>query len=179
MTKFFVTPEQLELDTIILTGENAAHGKVLRLRIGEDVLVCDQQGNECVCTITNTDAGRIELSVKDRRQSQSEPKVKVTVYMAFPKGDKLEHVIQKSTELGACEIVAFPSARCISKPDAKSITKKLDRWNKIAESAAEQSGRGYVPKVTTASSYKEVLVNAHCSSKGKLCFFESAVAVSL
>ena len=65
--------------------------------------------------------------------------------MAFPKADKLEHVIQKATELGAFEIVTFPSARCVSKPDEKSLKKKLERWQKIAASAAEQSGRGRIP----------------------------------
>jgi 16S rRNA (uracil1498-N3)-methyltransferase len=80
--------------------------------------------------------------------------------MAFSKGDKLEHVIQKATELGAAEVVAFPTARCISKPDDKSLQKKLERWNKIAASAAEQSGRGLIPKVVVLKSYNEALDRA-------------------
>lgn len=60
--------------------------------------------------------------------------------MAFAKADKLEHVMQKATELGASEIIAFPSERCVSRPDSKSLEKKLDRWQKIAASAAAQSG---------------------------------------
>jgi 16S rRNA (uracil1498-N3)-methyltransferase len=77
--------------------------------------------------------------------------------MAFPKADKLEHVIQKATELGAAEIIAFPSQRCVSKPDPKSLEKKLERWQKIASSAAEQSGRGQIPRVRVLSSFAEAV----------------------
>ena len=178
MVRFFVMPQLMYQNTMVLTGDIAAHGKVLRLRVGEEVLVCDKQGNECICEITDVSAEQINLMVKIRQQSQSEPRVKVSVYMAFPKGDKLEHVIQKATELGAYEIVAFPSARCVSKPDAKSISKKLERWNKIAEAAAEQSGRGYVPQVTVLSSYKEVLQQAVKSDKAIL-FYENEKATTL
>ena len=178
MVRFFVSAEALQRDIIILTGENAAHGKVLRLRSGEEVLVCDKRGNECICTVIDVLAGEFSLSVKCRQISQSEPRVRVSVYMAFPKGDKLEHVIQKSTELGVYEIVAFPSARCVSRPDAKSLQKKLDRWQKIAESAAEQSGRGYVPQVAVLSSYKEALKRALESDKAIL-FYENEKANTL
>ena len=178
MVRFFITPEQLQQDTIQLTGDNAAHGKVLRLRIGEEVLVCDKQGNECICQIAAVNTGEIDLTVKIRQKSESEPRVKVSVYVAFPKADKLEHVIQKSTELGVYEIIAFPSARCVSKPDAKSLSKKLERWNKIAEAAAEQSGRGVVPQVRVLSSYKEVLENVVSTDKAIL-FYENEKSTTL
>ena len=129
---------------MVLTDENAAHAKVLRIKTGEKVLVCDGHGKECVCTVSDVSAGQISLVVDCTQESQSESAVKVSIYMAFPKADKLEHVIQKATELGAYEIIAFPSARCVSKPDEKSLKKKLERWQKIAASAAEQSGRGRI-----------------------------------
>ena len=160
MTRFFVTPEQLQLDFITLTGENAAHAKVLRLKAGEEVLVCDGAGNECVCVISDSNPQQVSLVAKRRQQATSEARVKVSVYMAFSKGDKLEHVIQKATELGAYEIVAFPSSRCVSKPDEKSLGKKLERWQKIAASAAEQSGRGRIPQVVVCDSYKAALERA-------------------
>ena len=178
VVRFFVTPEQMQCNCVVLTGDNASHARVLRLRIGEDVLICDRQGNECICSVTGVCSDRIDLAVKERRISQSEPKVKASIYMAFPKGDKLEHVIQKGTELGAYEIIAFPSARCVSKPDTKSIAKKLERWQKIAESAAEQSGRGYVPKIRILSSYKDVLADAVTSDKAIL-FYENEKSTTL
>ena len=178
MVRFFVQPEEMQPDFLVLTGENAQHAKVLRLKNGEEVLVCDGQGGECLCVISDVAPGQISLVVKKRQASETEAGVKVTVYMAFPKADKLEHVIQKATELGAYEIVAFPSARCISRPDEKSLKKKLERWQKIAASAAEQSGRGRIPQVLTLPSYKAALERAALADKA-LLFYENEHAVTL
>ena len=172
MTRFFVNQEEIFHDFLVLTGENAAHAKVLRLKNGEEVLVCDGQGNECVCVVSDVSAGQISLVVKNRQESHSEPKVKVSVYMAFSKGDKFEHVIQKATELGAFEIVGFPSSRCVSRPDEKSLSKKMERWQKIAASAAEQSGRGVIPRVSVVVGYTEALERAKQSDKAIL-FYEN------
>lgn len=174
MTRFFVTPEELSCDEICLTGENAVHAKVLRLKPGEQLLLSDGAGNECICTV---DEGML-LRVVSRQVSSAEARVQVSVYMAFSKGDKLEHVIQKATELGAYEIVAFPSARCVSRPDDKSLAKKLERWQKIAASAAEQSGRGIIPQVITLDSYKAALERARTADKAIL-FYENEKAVTL
>ena len=178
MTRFFVTPEELQSDILELTGENAQHAKVLRLKEGEQVLVCDGEGRECLCAIRNVSSGLVELDVVTRQDSESEARVKASVYMAFSKGDKLEHVIQKATELGAYEIVAFPSARCVSRPDDKSLKKKLERWQKIAASAAEQSGRGRIPQVIVLGSYKEALARAAQADKAIL-FYENERATTL
>lgn len=178
MARFFVTPEEMQLGFIVLTGENASHAKVLRLKAGEEVLVCDGDGNECVCTVSDVSTGQIGLVVKNRHASVAEAAVLVSVYMAFSKGDKLEHVIQKATELGAYEIVAFPSARCVSRPDEKSLKKKLERWQKIAASAAEQSGRGRVPQVLTVNSYREALQRA-ANADLSILFYENERATTL
>ena len=178
MTRFFVAPEEMQAEFFVLTGENAQHAKVLRLKNGEEVLVCDGQGRECLCTISDVSPGQISLVVKKRQASESEAGVQVSVYLAFPKADKLEHVIQKATELGAYEIVAFPSARCVSRPDEKSLKKKLERWQKIAASAAEQSVRGRIPEVITLGSYKEALVRAAAADKAIL-FYENERATTL
>ena len=174
MTRFFVTPQELAEDAITLTGENAQHAKVLRVKPGEQVLICDGQGNECLCALEDG----MTFRVQQRRASESEAAVKVSIYMAFPKADKLEHVIQKATELGAWEIVAFPSARCVSRPDEKSLMKKLDRWQKIAASAAEQSGRGIIPKVVVLPSFAEALRRGAQADKA-LMFYENEHATTL
>ena len=178
MTRFFVSAEELQSDILELTGENAQHAKVLRLKEGEQVLVCDGEGRECLCSISAIMPGIVSLDVIRRQESKSEARVKASVYMAFSKGDKLEHVIQKATELGAYEIVAFPSARCVSRPDDKSLKKKLERWQKIAASAAEQSGRGRIPEVITLGSYKEALTRAAQADKAIL-FYENERATTL
>jgi len=176
MTRFFVSREEMAGEKLTLSGENAQHAKVLRLKVGEPVLLCDGEGQECLCEITSVDPW--ELVVTERRASQSEAAVRVSVYMAFPKADKLEHVIQKATELGAYEIVAFPSARCVSRPDEKSLKKKLERWQKIAASAAEQSGRGRIPQVVVLKSFSEALNRASQADKA-LMFYEHEEALTL
>ena len=176
MVRFFVSPEELDNEILTLTGENAQHAKVLRLKANEQILVCDGEGREALCRIQQT--GGWELSVEEIQESESEASVQVRVYLAFPKADKLEHVIQKATELGAYEIIAFPSARCVSKPDEKSLKKKLERWQKIAASAAEQSGRGRIPRVRVLSSYRDALEETARSDKA-LLFYENEHAVTL
>ena len=111
MTRFFVSLEEMGENFLVLTGENAAHAKVLRLKAGDMVTVCDGQGRECNCTVSDVSPGQVSLVAHHWGNSQGEAVVPVRVFMAFPKADKLEHVIQKATELGATEIIAFPTAR--------------------------------------------------------------------
>lgn len=178
MARFFVDSLDTQQNFLILTGENAAHAKVLRLKNGEQVTVCDGNGKELLCTVSDVSNNQISLVVNKEIDSVSEPMVKVSVYMAFAKGDKFEHVIQKATELGACELIAFPSARCVSKPDDKSLSKKMERWQKIAAAAAEQSGRGCVPKVLVLSSYQEAL---ECAARADVAilFYENERSTTL
>lgn len=178
MARFFVEADQLRGDTIILTGENAQHAKVLRLKEGEQVLVCDGAGLECVCAVAGYDSREVQLQVLERREATSEASVHVSIYMGFPKSDKLEHVIQKATELGADEIIAFPASRSVSRPDEKSLKKKLERWQKIAASAAEQSGRGRIPQVLVLDSYAAALARAAKADKA-LMFYENERATTL
>lgn len=177
MARFFVEPGEMKEEYLPLTGDNAQHAKVLRLKPGEEVLVCDGQGNECVCVVEEVNPS-VTLRILEHRISASEARVQVSVYLAFPKADKLEHVIQKATELGAYEIVAFPSSRCITKLDSKALSKKLERWQKIAASAAEQSGRGRIPQVIALGSFQEALNRAAQADKA-LMFYENEQATTL
>ena len=178
MARFFVDADQMQNDLIVLAGENAQHAKVLRLKEGEQVLVCDGEGFECVCAVEGFDSRDLQLRVLERREATSEAKVHVSIYMGFPKSDKLEHVIQKATELGADEIIAFPASRSVSRPDEKSLKKKLERWQKIAASAAEQSGRGRIPRVLVLDSYAAALERAAKADKA-LMFYENERATTL
>lgn len=178
MARFFVKPEQWDLSAPVLTGENAQHAKVLRLKSGEKITVCDGDGREWICAVRDMSQFEVTLQVLQGQQSVTEPRVKVSIYMALPKADKLEHVIQKATELGAYEIVTFPSARCVSKPDDKSLQKKVERWQKIAASAAEQSGRGRIPEVLVLRDFHEALHRAAQADKA-LLFYENEQATTL
>lgn len=172
MPRFFVPKEEIGESFMVLTGENAAHAKVLRLKNGDEVTVCDGEGTDYRCTVSDVSPGQISLIVHAALPAESEAAVRCSIYIAFPKGDKLEHVIQKATELGAAEIVCFPSARCVSRPDEKSLKKKLERWQKIAASAAEQSRRGRIPQVIALPSYKAALQRA-VEAELTVCFYEN------
>lgn len=160
MPRFFVESGSLQLGPLTIDGDAAAHAKVLRLAAGDSVTLCDGQGTDAQCTVTELSPGQLHLQVLQVEPSHSEPKLRCSIYMGFPKADKFEHVIQKATELGACEIIVFPCTRSISRPDAKSLGKKLERWQKIALSAAEQSGRGYIPQVLALDSFDAAIARA-------------------
>ncbi len=178
MTRFFVEGTQIGPQFAVLTGEPAAHAKVLRLKQGDAVVLCDGRGTDYHCVISDISAQQVCLVVERQIPSESEAKVAVSVYMGFAKGDKLEHVIQKATELGAAEIVGFPSSRCVAKLDEKTVQKKLPRWQKIAAAAAEQSGRGRIPQVIALRSYGEMLARASQADKA-LFFYENEQEHSL
>jgi 16S rRNA (uracil1498-N3)-methyltransferase len=178
MPRFFLPPEQLGGSTAMLTGENAAHAKVLRLRIGDRVTLCDGQGTDYAGEIRSIDPKQAEISILSSGPCPTEAALRCTVYMAYAKLDKLEHVIQKATELGAAEIIAFPSSRCVSRPDEKALEKKRERWQKIAASAAEQSGRGWISPVQTVSSYSEAIQHA-AAADYPLFFYENEQTCTL
>ena len=177
MPRFFLPPEMITPPLLQLQGDAAAHAKVLRLRAGEAVTVCDGQGLVYACTVQSTDDHVYTLQVLDSAPVQSEAPCRVQLYMAYAKGDKLEYVIQKATELGAAEIIAFPSSRCVSTPDAKSLQKKLPRWEKIALAAAEQSGRGIVPRIQCLHSFSDAMQQAAAAELSVL-FYENEHATT-
>lgn len=131
-----------------ITGEDAKHiAKVLRMKVGDELTVCDTKGRDYDCMIEEIGAGEVRLKVLSVAPSQSEPDVRVHLYQAMPKADKMETIIQKAVELGAASITPVMTRRCVSRPDAKSMDKKLVRYNRIALEAAKQCGRGVVPPV--------------------------------
>ena len=156
MARFFVDELPAAGTEYELAGENAAHARVLRLKPGEEVTLCDGAGFDCPCTVLEG----VKLLAGLSLPARTEPRAEASVWLAFPKADKAEHVIQKATELGADEIVLFPSRCCVSRPDEKSLGKKLERWQKIAQSAAEQSRRGRIPRVRALGSFDEALRKA-------------------
>lgn len=178
LPKFFVPQDAVRGNFLTLEGENAAHAKVLRLKTGDPVTVCDGCGTDYPCVISDISAQQVCLVIHGAQPSSAEPQLRCSIYMAYAKADKLEHVIQKATELGAYEIVAFPSSRCVAKVDAASAAKKLDRWQKIAASAAAQSGRGRIPQVLAMPSY-ETAVQRAAECELALFPYENEHALSL
>ena len=159
MARFFMAGTNLlGSPTAIIRGRDAEHIRVLRIRPGEDVTICDTQGTDYKCRLVRADKEEAELEVVEVVPCKGEPTVEVTILCGLPKGDRVDYIIQKCVEAGAHEIVFFQSARCVAKPD--DPYKKLERWNRISEEAAKQSGRGIIPKVSWAEDYGEVLNTA-------------------
>lgn len=167
MPRFFIDDRpQGELYT--LTGENAHHaGRVLRLRPGETLTLCDGAGTDFDCTVEQAEKDEVVCRVQAVHPSETEPRQDMTLFMALPKGDKMEFVIQKSVELGVRKIVPFLSKNCVSRPD--KTDKKVERWRKIAAEAAKQCGRGYLPVVTAVESAEKAFAMA--SDSGTALFF--------
>lgn len=147
---------------ITITGSDVNHIKnVLRMERGEQLMVCDGTGMQYTCQISEFPAGEVQLFIMKEEKASTELPVRLKLYQGLPKKDKMELIIQKAVELGAVEIIPVMTKHCIVKlEDEKKETKKLERWQTIAESAAKQSGRGIIPEVGRVLSYKEAIKKA-------------------
>ena len=149
MPRFF--KENFEAEPF-LDGADASHiARSLRMRMGEALTVSDSKGTDFNCIISSVTPDRVELKIREVKPSQSEPDVKVTLCTCLLKGDKFESVIRHSVELGVTEIMPIISANCVSRPDAKALKSKGERWQKIANEAAGQCGRGLLPTLLSVT----------------------------
>ncbi len=160
MPKFFVNSENINDHTITLEGENAKHiGSVLRAKIGDIITVCDGDGRDYECEITEITKKAVTAKITDIFTNDNEPNIKLTLYQSLPKADKMELVIQKCIEIGVDRIVPVKTEHTVVKLDGKE-DKKIQRWNKIAEAAAKQCGRGKIPVVDRVMTFKDAISEA-------------------
>lgn len=146
MPRFFIDTPPGEYAE--LTGEDARHVSLaLRMRIGEELVLCNGQGTDFRCRIEAFEEGCVRLRVLESVPSCTEPQVRVTLFQALAKGDKMDTIIQKAVELGVYEVVPILTARCVSRPDERTFAKKRARYARIAYEAAKQCGRGRIPAV--------------------------------
>ncbi|MGN0134947.1 MAG: 16S rRNA (uracil(1498)-N(3))-methyltransferase [Anaerotignum sp.] len=160
MPKFFFNKNDISRGQVQLFGEDEKHIKtVLRAREGEELTLCDGEGMDYQCRIASLERG-VLLDILSKEVCETEPKTKITLYQGLPKADKMELIIQKCVELGVDRIVAVSTERAIVKLDKKE-SKKLERWQKIAEAAAKQSGRGKIPEIgQQVLKFKEAVAEA-------------------
>ena len=172
MPRFFVNDDQINENTVVLTGDDAHHvARSLRMAVGEVITVCDRNGDEYTCKIDAFDDDReVRATVIGIEHSSAEPKCKITLFQALPKGDKLDTVIQKAVECGASRIVPFESERCIVKVKADAEERKTQRRARIAEEAAKQSGRSILPSVSPTVSFDEMIRQASEAGFALLCY---------
>ena len=171
MPRFFVKKEDIDNEKVFIRSDDAYHiARSLRMAVGDSITVCDGDGIEYLCRLERIRDEECECSVIERRTSLSEPKTRITLYMAYPKGDKLETVIQKAVELGAARIVPFESSRCIKRPKEDKIEKQTARLRRIAEEAAKQCGRAILPEVGAPLSYSKMLNVATEADVSLFCY---------
>lgn len=158
MRKFFVESNQINNNQIDILGEDVNHIKnVLRLEIGEKIKICDKTNQiNYITEITEITVKYIKCNILELAENEAEGNVELHIFQGLPKADKMELIIQKGTELGVSEFIPVAFKRSIVKLSGKDEAKKIDRWNKIAEVAAKQSGRDLVPKVRNVENIKNV-----------------------
>ena len=161
MPKFFVRQDRISDNKIIITGDDAFHiSRALRMAKGEHITVCDMQCNEYDCVLSEFNPDNVVAEIVASRKIDNEPPVKVFLFQALPKGDKLDTVIQKAVECGVFEITPFESERCVVKSKPEAEERKTERRNRIALEAAKQSGRGYIPQVNPTVSFERAVEKA-------------------
>lgn len=147
MPKFFVAPTQIRENQITIVGNDARHIQtVLRMGLDEELILCDGLGMDYRCSISSLEGDSVQVKIIEKAPCDVEPKTNIVLYQGLPKADKMEWIIQKCTEVGVTRIVPVSTQYAIMKL-AQKETKKLERWQKIAEAAAKQSGRGLIPQV--------------------------------
>ena len=158
MYRFFVDKEKTAGDTIVIDGGDYNHIKnVLRMKIGDDILISDKEEREYQCTITEFTKDTVVTKIVDVFATESELNTKIYLFQGLPKADKMELIIQKAVELGVYEIIPVNTKRTVVKLDAKKEEKKIERWNAIANSAAKQSKRQIIPKVSKVLALEKAL----------------------
>lgn len=160
MYRFFIKAEQLNAEQIIIEGKDYNHiHNVLRMKPGEKILLCDGEDKEYLCVIKGYDVNReqVLINIVDIFGNARELSCRITLFQGYPKGDKLDMIVQKAVELGAFEVVPVMMKRCVVKLDEKKAAKKVERLNAIALSAAKQSKRGMIPRVKPVMAMTEAV----------------------
>ena len=158
MQKFFIEEEQIQNNKIYIQGSDVKHiSNVLRLNKKEKIQICNKQTMEnYIVEIEEIEKEEIVTAIIEKMQTSIESNVEIHLYQGLPKADKMELIIQKTTELGICKITPVDMIRCVVKLDEKDEKKKIERWQKIAEGAAKQSKRDIIPNIERKIKIKDV-----------------------
>ena len=158
MRRFFC--DKITADTATITGDDAHHiSRVLRMKAGDALSLCDGAGNEYDALIASVSPDAVSCTVGTPRASEAESPVRVTLFQCLPKTGKMELIVQKCTELGVFAVVPVQSARCVVVP-GKDYDKKRERYNRVALEAAKQSRRAMIPQVLPLTALKKIDVQS-------------------
>jgi len=162
MPHFFVSPKDIKGNEVLIRGGEAKHiVTVLRKRKGDEIDIFDGCGNEFRVRILEIDKSegftKIKANIITQKGKETEPKLKITLFQSIPKGNRIDFIIQKSTEIGVSEIVPITTERTIVKLDCKRMKERALRWQKIAQEAAKQSRRNFIPQVGPVLDFPQAL----------------------
>lgn len=171
MPRFFVNQNQIDDEFITIYGEDSHHiSRSLRMAAGEHITVSDMNGFEYDCVLEVFVDTYVKARIIEKRLSENESPVRIHLYQALPKGDKLDFIIQKAVECGVFDITPFESERCVVKVKKDAEERKTERRNKIALEAAKQCGRGMIPLVKSSISFNEMLKEASSFDVALFCY---------
>ena len=171
MTRIFFPDIDFHAGLVTVTGKDSVHiASALRMRPGESIIICDGEGKDAVCIIKSAKADETVCEIVDIKPSPAELPVKTYIFQSLPKGDKFEFIIQKTTELGVSGIIPVLSDRCISRPDKRSFEKKLARYRDICREAAQQCGRGVIPRIFPLVDFKNAVSSVPDNAAGVFCY---------
>ncbi len=141
-----------------ITGDDARHiARSLRMRAGEEIVVCDFCGYDYDCKLTMLSDHEVTAEILKKRPTAAEPGFELTLYQAIPKADKLEIIAQKAVELGAAALVPVASSRCVARWEQKDAPKKRQRLDRVMLEAAKQSGRGKIPQAGSVIGFAQAI----------------------
>jgi len=171
MPKFFINKNQIDGDIITIIGDDAHHiSRSLRMAVGEFITACDNDAIEYECALEQFSDNEVKARITRSFRSVSELPIRVHLYQALPKGEKLDFIVQKAVECGAFDITPFESERCVVKVKSDAEARKTDRRNKIALEAAKQCGRGIIPVVYPTVSFSGMIESARSSDAVLFCY---------
>lgn len=178
MHRFFTDTSLDGKNCVTITGEDVLHiTRVLRLKEDDDIVVCDSNGTDCVCSITSFSKDEVNAVILRRGKCLSEPPVNITLYQGVPKGDKLDTIVQKCVELGAVRIVPVAMKRSVA--IIKDGEKKRQRLKKIADEAAKQCSRGRLIDVDSVMTFKQAMEDSKDGFDLKLLPYEDEKVKSM
>lgn len=166
MPRFYIPNPRIENGLLKIEGDEVKHiRKVLRLKTGDEILVFDGLGKEFEGTIVEEGRSSVMVKIQDMLSPKRDSPLEVTLAQSLLKGEKMDYLIQKATELGVKEIIPFFSSRSVPLLEKSRSLKRHHRWEKIAVEAAKQCGRGVVPKIESLQTYSGML---HAASADQL-----------
>lgn len=158
ISTFYVKNNQVNSKTISIIGDDVKHIRnVLRHKIDDELEICDESGFRYLTKIKEFSENEILLEIVEQTDKNTEMPVKIDLYQGLPKSDKMDLIVQKTTELGVSSIIPVITERVIVKLEKGNENKKIERWNKIATEAAKQSGRQLIPTVENVVNLEKIV----------------------